>query len=295
MTEKAANNTAVSNENGNERLTWLRDNGFIVVLEFKDDRGKVVDTAEAVNYWGVLHLAHEDQLKRVNTGHLQLPNKDNQLTAVFWAEVETKKGVFKKHGDANPENVNSRVRKHLIRVAETRAVARALRDAVDIGLVCAEELESEVDANGLVRKLAAAKTAPNGDRPSASSKPDAPPAATATPARPKSPQGQRGGNGNKAEHKPTRRTEVVSPNAQTSRLPDPSVGSNGDYRMSERQRNYLFRLASNLGYQNGNAHTYLKDIFQVESLKQVTKVQANEGINLLLEKLKEKEEEVLPF
>jgi len=294
MTEKVANGTTVSKENGNERLTWLRDNGFVITLEFKNDKGQVVDTAEAVNYWGVLHLAHEEGLKRVTTGHIQLPAKDNLSTAIFWAEVETKKGVFKKYGDANPENVNSRVRKHLIRVAETRAVARALRDAVDIGLVCAEELESEVDTNGLARKLAAAKIAPNGDKPPTSSKPDAPPAAAAAPVKPKSPQGQRGGNGNKAEHKPAERTEAVSPKAQTSRLPVPSAGPNGDYRMSDRQRNYLFRLVSDLGHQGEEAHEFLKEKLQVESLKLATKQQANEIITELLRVIQEEKVE-LPF
>ncbi len=295
MVETARTSAPAATENGNERLTWLRNRGFIYILEFKDERGKVVDTAEAVNYWGLLSLAHEEKLKRVNTQHVQLPNQQNGMTAVFWAEVETKRGTFKKHGDANPKNANARMQKHLIPLAETRAIARAFRDALDIGLVCAEELDVELDSDDLKRKLAASKTPRDGHQPPESPKKDPPPAAAAAPVRPKNPQGQRGGNGNKPEHRRTERTDAVSPGGQTNRLPVPSAGPNGDYRMSDRQRNYLFRLASELGYQNGNAHTYLKDIFQVESLKEVTKTQANEGINLLLEKLKEKEEEALPF
>jgi|GEM_PF-771190 len=294
MAETARTSAPTATENGNERLKWLRDRGFIYILEFKDERGKVVDTAEAVNYWGLLTLVHEEGLKRVNTQHVQLPNKENDMTAVFWAEVETKRGTFKKHGDANPKNANARMQKHLIPLAETRAIARAFRDALDIGLVCAEELDIELDANDLKRKLAASKAPRDGQRPPESPKKDPPPAAAAAPVRPKSPQGQRGGNGNKPEHKRTERTEAVSPHAQTSRLPVPSAGPNGDYRMSDRQRNYLFRLASDMGYQGGEAHEFLKKKLRVESLKLATKQQANELINEFLTVLQEEKEE-LPF
>ena len=294
MVETVRKAAPPSGENGNERLKWLRDRGFVYILEFKNDQGKVVDTAEAVNYWGLLTLAYEEGLKRVNTGHVQLPNKENDMTAVFWAEVETKRGTFKKHGDAHPKNVNTRMQKHLIPLSETRAIARAFRDALDIGLVCAEELDVEMDPEELRRKLAASKAQRDGHRPPESPKKDPPPAAAAAPVRPKSPQGQRGGNGNKAEHRRAERTEVVSTGQQTSRLPVPSAGPNGDYRMSDRQRNYLFRLASDMGYQGEEAHEFLKKKLKVDSLKLATKQQANELINEFLTVLQEEKEE-LPF
>jgi hypothetical protein len=57
--------------------------------------------------------------------------------------VETERGVFEAFGDANPGNVNSFIVPHLIRMAETRAKARALRDAVNVGVLSAEEVTGE--------------------------------------------------------------------------------------------------------------------------------------------------------
>lgn len=122
----------------------MSGNGNLVkTIEIKDRQGRVIATEDVVTYAGLLSLAHDQGLKKIETALVQLPEETNGHTAVFLAIVETESGIYKGHGDANPENVASRIIPHIIRMAETRAKARALRDAVNIGVVSIEELALE--------------------------------------------------------------------------------------------------------------------------------------------------------
>jgi hypothetical protein len=93
-----------------------------------------------VLYEGLLDEAHQQGLKRISTTLVQIPHDENGHMAVVAAEVETEKGVFTGLGDASPSNVSRMIVPHLLRMAETRAKARALRDAVNIGVTALEEL-----------------------------------------------------------------------------------------------------------------------------------------------------------
>ena len=67
--------------------------------------------------------------------------------AVVKATVEMEDGRnFSGIGDASPENVGRNIVPHIIRMAETRAKARALRDAVNVGATALEELSDGDDA-----------------------------------------------------------------------------------------------------------------------------------------------------
>lgn len=121
----------------------MSENGLIRTIEIKDRTGRVIGTKEVVTYQGLLSKAHDEGLQRIATRLVQVPSDDNGRTAIAKALVETKKGRFEGIGDANPENVNSFIVPHLIRMAETRAKARALRDAVNIGIVSFEELDGD--------------------------------------------------------------------------------------------------------------------------------------------------------
>lgn len=91
-------------------------------------------------YAGLLDEAHRQGLARITTTLLQAPADANGQTAIVAAEVTTDKGTFGGIGDAGPASVARPMIPHLIRLAETRAKARALRDAVNVGVTAFEEL-----------------------------------------------------------------------------------------------------------------------------------------------------------
>ena len=96
---------------------------------------------EFVLYSGLLDLAHQRGLIKLDVETLQLPSKDNGNTAICRAVAVSELGEhFCDVGDANPSNVNKKIVPHILRMASTRAKARCLRDFCNIGLVCLEEL-----------------------------------------------------------------------------------------------------------------------------------------------------------
>jgi hypothetical protein len=110
-------------------------------IDLRDRNGQIIGAKEVVTYQGLLSKAHEEGLSQIRTSLLQIPTDENGRTAIAKAEVSTSKGSFEGLGDASPENVNSFIVPHLIRMAETRAKARAFRDAVNVGELSQEELE----------------------------------------------------------------------------------------------------------------------------------------------------------
>src|SRR5712664_1818951 len=117
-------------------------------IDIKDRNGRVVGQKEVALYKGLLAKAHGEKLSRIRTRLTQVPSDENGRTAIAQAEVTTGKGSFTGIGDASPQNVPPNILPHLIRMAETRAKARALRDAVNIGVVSFEELDGASDAAG---------------------------------------------------------------------------------------------------------------------------------------------------
>lgn len=118
-------------------------NGLVRTIEIKDRNGRVVETKEVVTYAGLLNRAHQEGLKSIRTRLVQTPSDGNAMTAISLAEVVTDRGVFRDYGDASPTNVNARIAPHIIRMSITRAKARALRDAINVGVISLEELGQE--------------------------------------------------------------------------------------------------------------------------------------------------------
>lgn len=106
------------------------DRRFVVNLQGKD----------FVTYEGLLDTAHQKGLVGIHTDIIQLPASQNGNMCVVKAVAKTESGEFHGIGDADPNNVNRLITKHIIRMAETRAKARALRDLTNIGMTAIEEL-----------------------------------------------------------------------------------------------------------------------------------------------------------
>lgn len=94
-----------------------------------------------VLYTGLLDLAHQKGLLKLEVLPVQYPTEDNGHEAICRAVAESKTGeIFSDVGDANPRNCNKAIAQHIIRMASTRAKARALRDFTNVGMTCLEEL-----------------------------------------------------------------------------------------------------------------------------------------------------------
>jgi len=97
-----------------------------------------------VTHSGLLQLAARKGCRGIKTS---LQDRSSDATAGRWVfratvyKSSTSKG-FVGYGDADPTNVSSVVRGAELRIAETRAVNRALRKAYGIGICSVEELGS---------------------------------------------------------------------------------------------------------------------------------------------------------
>lgn len=106
----------------------LKANGFI-----QDLKGK-----QYVLYSGLLDIAHRNGLKEMSCEIIHL-DRDAQFCMIK-ATVKGDRGTFVAHGDADPSNTGKMVLSAFIRMAETRAYARALRLYTGIGMTAKEEL-----------------------------------------------------------------------------------------------------------------------------------------------------------
>ena len=103
----------------------------------------LIQGKEYITHQGLLHVAHGKGLERVTSELVETKIDDigNISMAIFKATVFMSGGKsFSGYGDATLQNVNSMIKQHLLRMAETRSISRALRLATNIGLCSSEEL-----------------------------------------------------------------------------------------------------------------------------------------------------------
>ncbi len=227
----------------------MRDKGshapLTTRIDIRDKEGNKIGEKEVATYAGILALAHEEGLRSVRTKLVQAPTKDNGMVAIAEAVVRTNRGVFMGIGDASPENVNRKIAAHLIRMAETRAKSRALRDSVNIGVVALEELgelvEEELSAQSLER-LSHRGPAANSNQ--------SPPAAN--------------DNGTASE---------------SSDLP--TVSEPVFLQMTEAQKRLLFRLAGERGVAPENVQPWLLAELGIQDLRALSRSAASQAIDRL--------------
>jgi len=97
-----------------------------------------------VTHTGLLHVAQRNKCAGIHASLEEAASEASANRWIFRATVykSLRSRGFVGYGDANPSNVSPLVRGAEMRIAETRAVNRALRKAYGIGLCSVEELGS---------------------------------------------------------------------------------------------------------------------------------------------------------
>ena len=111
-------------------------------FSFKAGELQVINGNWYVTHTGLLRLARRKRCRGIHVEAIDSLCDSGANRFVFKATVFPSKGSsgFVGYGDADPSNVSSLVRGAEMRVAETRAVNRALRKAYGIGTCSVEEI-----------------------------------------------------------------------------------------------------------------------------------------------------------
>jgi hypothetical protein len=126
-----------------QQLSSLRDltTTFHLSVAWRDVL--CIDGNWYVSHPGLLRIANRRRCFGIKTEVVQEMTEASERRWVFKATVrKSQSKSFVGYGDADPSNVSDVVRGAEMRVAETRAVNRALRKAYGIGICSVEELGS---------------------------------------------------------------------------------------------------------------------------------------------------------
>jgi len=207
-----------------------------------------------VLYAGVLDLATQKGLLKLEVELLQFPSKENGNEAICRAIAVGKNAeVFSDIGDANPTNCHSMIAKHLIRMASTRAKARALRDMCNVGITTLEEISDPDDVIGsdTPKKPAAKKTAAKKSAGSTKAK-TAPKRAVAKKDESKTKDEKK----TKASSKPDKSTESDATGTDEKETDQP--------KMSEAQKRAIYNLSRRRGISVEELENMATETYNVE-------------------------------
>jgi hypothetical protein len=124
-----------------QQLSVLRD--LTATLHLSIFRGELLYFSGKwyVSHAGLLRIAHRRRCVGIDTEIEQHTTEASVGRWVFRATVHKSKSTsFVGYGDADPSNVSALVHGAEMRIAETRAVNRALRKAYGIGICSVEEI-----------------------------------------------------------------------------------------------------------------------------------------------------------
>jgi hypothetical protein len=125
------------------QLTVLRDLTISLCLSLSRGELLWIEGKWYVSHSGLLRIAHRRRCAGIHTAIEERLTQPSSNRWVFSATVhKTASKTFNSYGDADPSNVSSLVHGAEMRVAETRAVNRALRKAYGIGICSVEEIGS---------------------------------------------------------------------------------------------------------------------------------------------------------
>ncbi len=129
---------------GKNQISFLRELTRTLELSVSIGDLQLLDGRWYVTHAGLLRLARRRRCQGIRTNIIKEfcdPAADRWVFKATVFKTAGSKG-FVGYGDADPSNVSALVRGAEMRVAETRAVNRALRKAYGIGLCSVEELGS---------------------------------------------------------------------------------------------------------------------------------------------------------
>ena len=129
-----------------QQLAILRDLTRMLKLSIRRGDLLCLDGKWYVTHSGLIRIAHRRRCCGIETCVEQQMTDVPSKRWVFRATVHTSSSnAFVGYGDADPSNVSFLVHGAEMRVAETRAVNRALRKAYGIGICSVEEIGSFAD------------------------------------------------------------------------------------------------------------------------------------------------------
>jgi len=99
---------------------------------------------------GLIAIMHQFGVESIETETLE--HDPEKRRAVVRAVVTGSRGTYSAHGDTSPDSVSKMISPHYLRMAETRAIGRALRWYLGVGEAVSDELTEAPEGREPARK-----------------------------------------------------------------------------------------------------------------------------------------------